>query len=44
MYGSNSSGSEKVFLYPKGDGVLGMQNMERIDREGSLECVGTLEN
>jgi hypothetical protein len=30
MYGSNSSGSEKVLLFPKDDGGLGM-NVERID-------------
>jgi hypothetical protein len=31
MYGSNSSGSEKVLLYPKGDGGLGTENVEHID-------------
>jgi hypothetical protein len=31
-------------FYPKGDGGLGTQNAEHVDREGSLECVGTLKN
>jgi hypothetical protein len=33
-----------VLLYPKGDGGLGTRNVERVGREGSLECVGTLKN
>jgi hypothetical protein len=33
-----------ILLYPKGDGGLGTKNVERLDREGSLECVGTLQN
>ena len=34
----------KTLLYPKGDGGFGTQNVERVDREGSLECVGTHKN
>ena len=31
-------------LHLKGDGRLGTKNVVRVDREGSLECVGTLKN
>jgi hypothetical protein len=35
----------KIFmLYPKGDGGLGTYNLGKVDREESLECVGTLKN
>ena len=37
-------GNLSLLLYPKGDGGLGTQNVERVGREGSLECVGTLKN
>jgi hypothetical protein len=34
----------KIFmLYPKGDG-MGKYNFGNVDREGSLECIGTLKN